>query len=139
MISALRLAAVSATLATLAACGPEPLPADGTGFEGGIPFGTYTMVGFGQEAVPTRDSRIRLTPGQISGNGPCNTFTAVNAAALPQISISTMNWTDNPCGHKGFEGRFFEALTQANEAEWTGGVLKVKSPLGWMTLERSGN
>ena len=65
MISALRIAAVSATLATLAACGPEPLPADGTGFEGGIPFGTYTMVGFGQEAVPTRDSRIRLTPGQI--------------------------------------------------------------------------
>lgn len=50
-----------------------------------------------------------------------------------------MNWTDNPCGHKGFEARFFEALTQASEAEWTGGVLKIKSPLGWMTLERSGN
>ena len=50
-----------------------------------------------------------------------------------------MNWTDNPCGHKGFEGRFFEALTQASQAEWSGGVLKVKSPLGWMTLERSGN
>ena len=139
MIRAIRLAAVSATLATLAACGPEPLPADGTGYEGGIPFGTYTMVGFGQEAVPTRDSRIRLMPGQITGNGPCNNFAATNAAPLPQISISVMNWTDNPCGHKGFEGRFFEALTQATEAEWSGGVVKVKSPLGWMTLERSGN
>ena len=96
MISALRIVAISTTLATLAACGPEPLPADGTGFEGGIPFGTYTMVGFGQEAVPTRDARIRLTPGQISGNGPCNTFTAVNAATLPQISVSTMNWTNKP-------------------------------------------
>ena len=30
-------------------------------------------------------------------------------------------------------------LTQATEAEWSGGVLKIKSPLGWMTLERSGN
>ena len=139
MISALRLATSAAVLATLAACGPAPLPADGTGYEGGIPFGTYTMVGFGAEAVPTRDSRIRLTPGQITGNGPCNTFAATNVATLPQISVSVMNWTDNPCGHKGFEGRFFEALTQATEAEWGGGVLKVKSPLGWMTLERSGN
>ena len=41
MISALRIVAISTTLATLAACGPEPLPADGTGFEGGIPV-SYT-------------------------------------------------------------------------------------------------
>ncbi len=141
MTSAFRAAAAAAALAGLAACAPtQPgLPHDGTGFEGGVPFGTYTIVGFGQEAVPTRDGHVRLTPGQITGQGPCNSFTATNTATLPQIHVSQMHWTDNPCGHKGFEARFFEALTQASAAEWTGGVLKIQSPLGWMTLERSGN
>lgn len=71
MTSAFRAAAAAAALAGLAACAPtQPgLPHDGTGFEGGVPFGTYTIVGFGQEAVPTRDGHVRLTPGQITGQG----------------------------------------------------------------------
>ena len=42
----------AAALAVLAACEPTAPAAgtDGTGFEGGIPFGTYTVVGFGKEA-----------------------------------------------------------------------------------------
>ena len=141
MISVVRAAAALATLAALASCGPEmPAPGEeGKGFEGGIPFGTYTVVGFGKEAVPTRDATIRLTKNAFSGNGPCNTYTGVNAAALPAFQVSNMTWTDNPCGHKGFEGRFFNAITQANEIEWAGGVLKVKSPLGWITAERTGD
>ena len=135
------LSASALALAALAACGPAaPAPGtEGMGFEGGIPFGTYTVVGFGKEAVPTRSATIRLTKNAFSGNGPCNTFSGVNAAALPNFQVTTMNWTDNPCGHKGFEGRFINAVTQANEAVWEGGVLKIKSPLGWITAERSGN
>ncbi|QJD17623.1 META domain-containing protein [Paracoccus sanguinis] len=135
------LSASALALAALAACGPAaPAPGtEGMGFEGGIPFGTYTVVGFGKESVPTRSATIRLTKNAFSGNGPCNTFTGVNAATLPAIQVATMNWTDNPCGHKGFEGRFINAVTQANEAVWEGGVLKIKNPLGWITAERSGN
>lgn len=141
MISVVRVAAAAVALAALAACEPTAPAAgtDGTGFEGGIPFGTYTIVGFGKEAVPTRDATIRLTKNGFSGNGPCNTFTGVNAATLPAFRVSNMNWTDNPCGHKGFEGRFINAITQATEVEWAGSVLKIKSPLGWITAERSGN
>lgn len=141
MISAVRIAAVAASLATLAACGPAPVApgSEGMGYEGGIPFGTYTIVGFGKEAVPTRDATIRLTKNAFSGNGPCNTFSGVNSAALPAFQVTSMNWTDNPCGHKGFEGRFINAVTQANEVAWEGGVLKIKSPLGWITAERTGN
>ena len=141
MISVVRVAAAAVSLAALTACGPAPIQpgSEGIGFEGGIPFGTYTLVGFGKEAVPTRDSTIRLTKNGFSGNGPCNTFTGVNAATLPAIQVTTMNWTDNPCGHKGFEGRFINAITQANLAVWEGGVLKIQSPLGWITAERSGN
>lgn len=140
MNSVARVAAAAVALATLAACETAPPPgSEGTGFEGGVPFGTYTVVGFGKEAVPTRDATIRLTQNAFSGNGPCNTYTGVNAASLPAFQVTNMNWTDNPCGHKGFEGRFFNAITQANEVEWAGGVLKIKSPLGWITAERSGN
>lgn len=139
MKSAIRLAAATAALSALAACEPAPVQtAAGTGVEGGIPFGTYTVVGFGKEAVPTRDGYVRLTSGTISGAGPCNTFTAVNTATLPAIHISNMTWTDNPCGHKGFEGRFFEALTQAQSAQWEGGVMKIIGPT-YITMERTGN
>ena len=141
MISFVRVAAAAASLAVLTACGPEAVQpgTDGVGYEGGIPFGTYTVVGFGKEAVPTRDATIRLTKNAFSGNGPCNTFTGVNAAALPAFQVTTMNWTDNPCGHKGFEGRFINAITQATLVQWEGSVLKIQSPLGWITAERTGN
>lgn len=141
MSTVFRLTAAAAALAALAACEPTASTSAGagTGFEGGIPLGTYTLVGFGKEAVPTRDGRLRLTQGGgFSGNGPCNTFTGRNAAKLPAFRVAVMNWTDNPCGHKGFEGRFFQALTQAQEARWEGGVLKIIGPT-YMTLERSGN
>ena len=136
-----RVAAAAIALAALAACEPAaPAPGtEGTGFEGGIPFGTYTVVGFGKEAVPTRSATIRLTKNAFTGNGPCNTFSGVNAATLPAFQVTSMNWTDNPCGHKGFEGRFLQAVTQANLVTWEGGVLKIQSPLGWITAERSGN
>ena len=49
-----------------------------------------------------------------------------------------MNWTDIPCGHKGFEGRLFQALTQAQQAQWEGGVLKIIGPT-YITLERTGD
>ena len=65
-------------------------------------------------------------------------FSTVATATLPQIHISTMNWTDIACGHKGFEGRLFEALTQAQQAQWEGGVLKIIGPT-YITLERTGD
>lgn len=140
MQTVIRLTAAATALAALAAC-EEQAVANGSaaGYEGGVPYGTYTLVGFGKEAVPTRDATLRLQPGSISGKGPCNTYTATNAARLPDIRISVMNWTDIPCNiHKGFEGRFFDALTQARQAQWQGGVLKITGPT-YMTLERSGN
>ncbi|WP_134726500.1 META domain-containing protein [Paracoccus luteus] len=139
MSTVFRLTAAAAALAALAACEPTPTTPAGTGFEGGVPLGTYTLVGFGKEAVPTRDGTLRLVQGGgFSGKGPCNTFTGQNAATLPAVRVSTMTWTDNPCGHKGFEARFFQALTQAQEARWEGGVLKIIGPT-YITLERTGN
>lgn len=142
MSTALRLASAAAALAALSACEPVP-PAQPagpvTGWEGGIPYGTYTLVGFGKEAVPTRDGTVSLQPGQISGKGPCNTYTATNAAQLPAIRISVMNWSDIQCpNHHGFEAKFFQALTQATGAQWQGGVLKIIGPT-YMTLERTGD
>lgn len=138
MKAIIRLTCAAAALATLAACEDAAAPSVGTPYEGGIPFGTYTVVGFGKEAVPTRDGRITLRSGTLSGNGPCNGFTAVNAATLPAIRITSMNWTDEVCRHKGFEDRFFQALTQAQSAQWQGGVLKIIGPT-YITLERTGD
>lgn len=130
-----RLTAAAAALAGLAACEPTKPTGPAVGFEGGIPYGTYTLVGFGKEATPTRDATIRFQPGSISGTGPCNTYTGVNTQKLPNIHISQMTWGDVPCSkHKGFESRFFQAVTQAQSAEWAGEVLKITGPT-YMTLE----
>ena len=138
MKTAIRLAAAAAAVAALSACEDPAATAAASARDGGVPCGPYNVFGFGREAVPTRDGSIRLGPGTIAGSGPCNTFTATNTATLPQIHISTMNWTDIPCGHKGFEGRLFQALTQAEQAQWQGGVLKIIGPT-YITLERTGD
>lgn len=136
MNTVFRLTAALTALAGLAACEPAQPTGPATGFEGGVPYGTYALVGFGKEAVPTRDARIRLQPNEVSGTGPCNNFVGTNAQKLPAIQMTTIKWTDVTCNkHKGFEQRFFQAVAQSQQAVWEGGVLKIIGPT-YMTLER---
>lgn len=137
MTTVFRLPAAAVALVGLAACEPAQPTGPVVGSENGIPYGTYTLVGFGKEATPTRDATIRFQPGSITGSGPCNTYVARNAGKLPTLQIQQMTWGDIPCSKlKGFEPRFFHAVTQAQSVQWEGGVLKIIGPT-YMTFERT--
>lgn len=121
----IRTAAIALTAVTaLAACEPTP----GSEVAGNVPLNSYYMVGIGADAVPERNMAVRFTENQILGSGPCNTFTATNAAKLPAIQITNFVATSNPCGETAQEQRFFNAIRGATSADYNGGVLLVKGP-----------
>ncbi len=131
--TALSLAA-SAVLA-LAACEPQT-SVDATS-EGGIPMGDFVLVGIGSDAVPTRNVRLNLRPGSISGEGPCNSYTGTLSTKFPAFKVNQMQWTDLACRlnlETRLEQRYFEALTQATGAKYDGGVLKLTGPT-YLTFE----
>ncbi|SNT72965.1 META domain-containing protein [Paracoccus seriniphilus] len=123
------VAATAATLA-LASCGPAPIET------GGIPQGEYVLVGMDGGTVPLRNVTLSLAGTQITGRGPCNSFSTQNSATLPALQLSPIASTRMYCKDAPLEGRFFSVLQSATSMEYSGGVLKVKSPETWLILER---
>lgn len=122
--------ALAATLA-LAACQETPPPTA----VGGIPLGDYVMVGIGNGTVPLRNITLQVNETSISGRGPCNGYGAQNTAELPALALANFTTTYATCKDQALEDRFFNALRQATEMEYYGGVLRVKGPT-WLVFER---
>lgn len=123
----------AAALATLAACAPQT-PRVNSLVQGAVPLGPYYIVGIGHDAVPERNASIVLANGVITGSGPCNAFTATNAAPLPAIQITNFQPGYGACDAQAFENRFFGAIQSAQSADYVGGVLTVKGAT-WLTFE----
>ncbi|MDB6176752.1 META domain-containing protein [Paracoccus sp. Z330] len=121
-------AATAATLA-LASCGPAQIGS------GGIPQGEYVLVGMDGGTVPLRNVTLVVDGSQISGRGPCNSYSTQNNANLPALELSPIVSTKMHCKDAPLENRFFSVLQTANEMEFYGGVLKVKSPQTWLIFE----
>ncbi|MCQ0971305.1 META domain-containing protein [Paracoccus sp. TK19116] len=124
------------SLALVAACQPmTPAgPAQTTGSVNGIPLGPYYLVSLGAEAVPQRDATLVLTSAGFSGRGPCNTFSGNVQGEYPSFRVAEMTWTDLACPGSDFESRYFQALTQATDVVWEGGVLQIRGAT-YMQLE----
>ncbi|MBU2956984.1 META domain-containing protein [Paracoccus sp. 1_MG-2023] len=131
MRSKLSLAALGAAALTLAACSSEPAGDP----MGGLPANDYVLVGIGNGTVPLRNITLTLRPEGVSGRGPCNGYAAKNTVPLPAVAfepLQTSGVTD--CKDIAVEQRYFEALQNANEIEFYGGVLKIKGPT-WLIFE----
>ena len=131
----LALTAAFATLA-LAACEP-PSPAAVAGGEdrGFIPGGNYVLAGMDGQTVPLRNVSLLVEEKRLSGNAPCNSYSAQNNAELPAVSLSPIISTKATCKDQQIENRFLSVLQQATGMEYYGGVLKVKSPQTWLIFE----
>ncbi|MFN4061723.1 MULTISPECIES: META domain-containing protein [Paracoccus] len=126
---ALALAAI-ATL-TLAAC--ETTPAGDP--MGGIPANDYVLVGIGNGTVPLRNITLTTRPEGVSGRGPCNGYAARNTVPLPAVAFEPLQTSGvSGCADEAVEQRFFQALQQATEMEYYGGVLRIKGPT-WLIFE----
>ncbi|MDX5349321.1 MAG: META domain-containing protein [Paracoccaceae bacterium] len=126
---ALALAALSAL--TLAACSTEPAGDP----MGGLPANDYVLVGIGNGTVPLRNITLTLRPEGVSGRGPCNGYALRNTVPLPAVAFEPIQTTGiTGCKDEAVEQRFFQALQNANEMEYFGGVLRIKGPT-WLIFE----
>lgn len=124
------------TLATLALAACEPASSVPPGQDRGfIPGGHYVLVGMDGQTVPLRNVTLLIEEKRLSGQGPCNSFSAQNNAKLPAVQLSPIVSTQMACKDLKLENRFLSVLQQATEMEFYGGVLKVKSPSTWLIFE----
>ncbi len=125
-------AAIAATIG-LAACEPTSSNTPGSN----IPTGAYVLVGIGSDTVPQRNVGMTIQPdGSVSGQGPCNSYSAAQTAQPPGFALGPLTRTEMGCsGRAGkLERRYFEALSGANGISFEGGVLTVQGPT-YLTYE----
>lgn len=127
-------AAIAATLG-LAACEPTSTASDTPGAN--IPTGPYVLVGIGSDTVPQRNVGMTIeADGSISGQAPCNHYSAKQNAEPPAFSLGPLTTTEMACsGLAGrLETRYFQALSAADGITFEGGVLTIKGPT-YLTYE----
>lgn len=126
--------ALTAATFALAACDPATTVSSGED-RGYIPGGHYVLVGMDGQTVPLRNVTLLVEEKRLSGEGPCNSYSAQNNVALPAVQLSPIVMTQMACKDMKLENRFISVLQQANEMEFYGGVLKIKSPSTWLIFE----
>ena len=125
-------AAIAATLG-LAACEPTSSSTPGAN----IPTGPYVLVGIGSDTVPQRNVGMTIeADGSISGQAPCNHYSAPQTAEPPGFTLGPIVTTAMGCsgGAGRLENRYLEALQGANGITFEGGVLTVQGPT-YLTYE----
>lgn len=127
----LRLAAPILAAMTLAACNNQPAGDP----MGGLPANEYVLVGIGNGTVPLRNITLTLRPEGVSGRTPCNGYAVRNTVPLPAVAFEAIQTTGvTNCKDAAIEQRYLNALQQANEMEYFGGVLRIKGPT-WLIFE----
>ncbi|MTH65707.1 META domain-containing protein [Paracoccus shanxieyensis] len=133
MTRILTLSAALAAVTALAACEPAA-PSDPAH---NIPTGQYVLVGIGSDTVPQRNVGLTINAdGSISGQAPCNHYTATQTAEPPAFALSPVTNTRMACSGRAaeLENRYFAALAQANGIKYEGGVLAITGPT-YLTFE----
>ncbi|MFT4013135.1 MAG: META domain-containing protein [Paracoccus sp. (in: a-proteobacteria)] len=133
MTRLLPFSAALAAVSALAACQPTATPSAG----GSVPTGPYVLVGIGADTVPQRNVGLTIeSDGSVSGQGPCNHYSAPQAAEPPGFKLGAITTTYMACsGRAGaLETRYLGALSQADGITYEGGVLKITGPT-YLTFE----
>ena len=124
--------AIAATFG-LAACEPTTSSTPGAN----IPTGPYVLVGIGSDTVPQRNVDMTIeADGSVSGQGPCNRYSAAQTAEPPGFTLAPIALTRKGCagGAGRLEHRYIQALQGANGITFEGGVLTVQGPT-YLTYE----
>ncbi|PHO04911.1 META domain-containing protein [Rhodobacteraceae bacterium 4F10] len=75
--------------------------------------------------------------GKVTGQGPCNGFTAQQSAPLPWIAIDQITATEMSCPDLETEMAFFKALESMTLAELSGDVLLLSNDSGAQLVFRA--
>ncbi len=89
-----------------------------------VPAGSiWHLTDLNGQAFPANGTLTFPEPGIISGNGPCNTYSASQNAPYPWFEAGPIRATKRTCPEQHFEGAFLLALAKATLAEVSGDIL----------------
>ncbi len=103
----MRLLSLAALLAvtTTAACAQDPVGVD------------WRLVSVDGVAVDYPATLRIEADGGLSGQAPCNSWSSLNGAALPELDVQGIRATRMACDRLGEEAAFFAALEAMTRAE----------------------
>ena len=94
------------------------------------PGAVYHLVEIGGEAFAAGATIAFSEPGAVTGDGPCNSYTARQSVPYPWIRIEDIVATRRACPELATEAAFFAALQSMTLAEASGPVLILSNDDG---------
>lgn len=123
---------LSVTLLLLMGCGPDETI---SGYAD--PEATYILQEVNGAPFPATASIQFPQEGQITGQGPCNTYSATQSAPYPWFDIGPILATRRACPALADEARFFETLSNMTLAEALGTTLILSNDAGTQMVFQS--
>jgi heat shock protein HslJ len=109
----------------LAACGPDETI---SGYAD--PDAVYVLDTLDGAAFTTRATLQLNETGQITGDGPCNSFFADQTAPYPWFAAGPIAATRRACPDLDAESQYFTALSEMSISETLGNVLILSNDAG---------
>ena len=83
----------------------------------------FTLQSLNGAPFPARATIDLSTPGRVTGDGPCNSYSGRQTVPYPWIEINALTATERACPALSEEAAFFNALAGVTLAEISGGTL----------------
>ena len=92
--------------------------------------GSYRLISIDNAPFAARATISFATPGMVSGNAPCNSYSGPLTAALPQFATSGIMSTEMGCDALADEGVFFASLSAMTRADISPTQIVLSNPAG---------
>ena len=91
---------------------------------------TWRLQEIDQQPFPAAATLSFSEEGRIAGEGPCNSYSGVQAAPYPWFEVKNLNATRMACPELEAEGSYFAALMAMTQSEVSGNVLILRNEDG---------
>jgi heat shock protein HslJ len=103
------------------------LTGPGAGVGPDLPAGAWRLLAMDGTPVAFRATLVFGSDNSVSGQAPCNRYSAPNRAALPQLAIGPIRTTRMACRWLAAERDFLDALSRMTRAGIASGERLVLS------------
>lgn len=92
--------------------------------------GTYVLEELNGAAFEPRATLNLTEQGEISGEGPCNSYFGAQSAPYPWFEVKSIGSTKRACPDLRQEAKFFDALQSMSQSEVSGDILLLTNESG---------
>ena len=92
--------------------------------------GVYRLISINAAPFAARATISFSTPGIVSGNAPCNSYSGALTAALPRFATDGIMSTEMGCDALDAEGLFFTSLAAMTRADISASQVSLSNSAG---------